>query len=434
MSMAFFPLPAWLRPVLALVVLLSGGGAGAATLDQAESALRRGDYEECVRLCGEGIAADQLGNEDWHLFRIEAQLALGRYDAAWTSLQKGLQATRERSVRLYWLGREVAQFQDQPQMAQEYVDRIDSLFTGQTRFHDPEDLAAFGRTALQLGMEPKAVLSVFYDPGLDLEPPLRNSVLAAGRLALDKEDFRVAGEVFAKGFEAYEEDPDILYGYARAVAGADYEESQALITLALDANPRHMPSLLLVAERAIDAEDYDGAREALDAVLGINKDHPYAWAYRAVLAHLDSDPEGEAQARSRALAHWSANPGVDHLIGSKLSRSYRFREGAEYQRRALELDPSYGPAKLQLGQDLLRLGAHEEGWSWIRRSHDHDGYNQTAYNLIRLKDTLDGYATLENDYFLIRMPAEEAPVFGQRLMDLMEGGPGGPLRALPGGP
>ena len=57
------------------------------------------------------------------------------------------------------------------------------------------------------------------------------------------------------------------------------------------------------------------------------------------------------------LAWWAVNPEVDHLIGRKLSQKYRFAEGAEYQRQALKSDPQYLPAKIQLAQDLLRLGA-----------------------------------------------------------------------------
>ena len=47
---------------------------------------------------------------------------------------------------------------------------------------------------------------------------------------------------------------------------------------------------------------------------------------------------------------------VDHIIGEKLSSAYRFAEGAAYQRRSLEMDPQYLPARTQLAQDLLRLG------------------------------------------------------------------------------
>ena len=62
------------------------------------------------------------------------------------------------------------------------------------------------------------------------------------------------------------------------------------------------------------------------------------------------------------IRFWTSNPRVDSTIGRKLSQKYRFAEGAQYQRRALQIDASYLPAKMQLAQDLLRLGQEEEGW------------------------------------------------------------------------
>ena len=86
----------------------------------------------------------------------------------------------------------------------------------------------------------------------------------------------------------------------------------------------------------------------------MNPREPRAFAYRAVLAHLRSDSAGEEDARKKALERWDSNPEIDCLIGRKLSQKYRFSEGAARQKRALAMDPEYGPAKLQLCQDLLR--------------------------------------------------------------------------------
>ena len=56
-------------------------------------------------------------------------------------------------------------------------------------------------------------------------------------------------------------------------------------------------------------------------------------------------PAGEREVhRAAALQHWPTNPEVDHLIGKKLSQKYRFAEGEQYQRQALEFDPKYLPA------------------------------------------------------------------------------------------
>src|SRR6185295_17964240 len=104
-----------------------------------------------------------------------------------------------------------------------------------------------------------------------------------------------------------------------------------------------------------------------------------AWAFRAVMAHLAGDDKHEKEYRAEALKAWSTNPDIDHIIGEKLSGKYRFAEGSAYQRRALEIDSSYRPARVQLCQDLLRLGKEDEGWKLAAEVFDEDPYNVVAF-------------------------------------------------------
>lgn len=426
MNVVFLRWTSWRRRVLSGMLALFLGflflRLDGAAFDEAEAALRQGDYEGCIRHCRNSMGERSRPNEDWFLLLMEAQMTLGRYGDAWETLQEGLEATRGRSVRLYYAGRKAAQFQNQPEIAEKFVEKIDELvgIWGGAVYGDPVNLVALGKTALLLGQEPRWVLEFFFDPGRQADPPVREAILAAGDLALDKEDFAVAGASFLEGLSRFGEDPDFLFGLADSLHHSDPEETVGLLERALAINPRHVPSLLLLADHAINAEEYRLAEETLDKVLEVNGDHPGAWAYRAVIAHLESDFEGEREARQRGLKHWKTNPAVDHLIGRKLSQKYRFQEGADYQRAAMRLDPGWTKAQLQLAQDLLRLGQEEEGWQWAARSHEKDGYNQTAYNLLTLKTTLDKYAVLENDSFLVRMPAEEAPIFGDEVLELLE--------------
>jgi tetratricopeptide (TPR) repeat protein len=189
---------------------------------------------------------------------------------------------------------------------------------------------------------------------------------------------------------------------------------------ALHVNPRHAPALVLLAEHQIDAEDFEAAAKSLDRVTAVNPWHPDAWAYRAVLAHLANEPNAVAARRANALKFWSDNPRVDYLIGRKLSQEYRFAEGAGYQRQALKFDPNYLPAKIQLAQDLLRLGDETEGWALADEVNRRDPYNVEAYNLVNLRDTLARFQTLSADGFLVRMDPHEAAVYGDRVVTLLQ--------------
>jgi tetratricopeptide (TPR) repeat protein len=110
---------------------------------------------------------------------------------------------------------------------------------------------------------------------------------------------------------------------------------------------------------------------------------------------------------------------VDHLIGRKLSQNYRFAEGVQYQRRALDRDPGFVPARIQLSQDLLRWGEVAEGWQLAEQVNREDGYNVLAYNLVTLRGKLGDFKALEADGIVVRMQADEAEIYGYAALDLL---------------
>ena len=103
---------------------------------------------------------------------------------------------------------------------------------------------------------------------------------------------------------------------------------------------------------------------------------------------------------------------VVRLIGLKLSQKYRFAEGAPLQRRALSFDQEFLPAKLQLAQDLLRLGEEAEGWRFADEVYQRDAYDATSYNLVTLHDSFRKFQALTNADFIVRMSASRAGVDG----------------------
>ncbi|MEM7601018.1 MAG: hypothetical protein AAF357_06335, partial [Verrucomicrobiota bacterium] len=98
---------------------------------------------------------------------------------------------------------------------------------------------------------------------------------------------------------------------------------------------------------------------------------------------------------------------------------YRYKEGAESQERALELNPNFLPAKLQLALDYLRLGRVEEAWPLAEDVGKADEYNVLAYNLAILKLEIESFAAIQSDDFIIRMPPEEAEIYGDRVLELL---------------
>ncbi|HET7624091.1 MAG TPA: tetratricopeptide repeat protein, partial [Verrucomicrobiae bacterium] len=393
--------------------------AVAQSLEETQEKFRHGDYEQVVQIAKKQIA--DIGSLDWRLLLTKSLFTLGRYDEAQTNAVAAFN-NYPGDIRALLLARETALFQNDVAGANRRLAEI-RMFIERRRapsYAGGEDLVALGQALLLLGVEPRLVLENCFRRAEQLDSPPRESFLAAGQLALDKHDFALAAETFRAGLKKFPDDPDMECGLARAFQTGNREEMLAALQSALKINPRHVPSLLLLADHLIDSEQYDDAEKQLALVLKINPHQPEALAYRAVLAHLQNDPAREKQFRAEALQFWKTNPEVDHLIGLKLSRDYRFQEGAAEQRRALEFDPDYLPAKRQLAEDLLRLGQTDEGWKLAEAVHAEDAYDVTAYNLTVLRDTMAKFSTLTNTHFVVRMSPLEEQLYGDRVLDLLE--------------
>ncbi len=406
---------------LAIGVLLAGlpvPSSAAETVDLTRL-FRTGKYAECVE-----AAATSLKQSDWQenvwLVKLQAEMELGRWTDAAASLDAALKRLPS-SLQLRWLGRDVCRFSKQSERATKLeAEMVELVRQSPWRFSDSANQVVLGRWMLSQRTDAKKVLTAVYNEAKRRMPGNVDVWLAIGDLALEKHDYKLAGEAFQQAVKLDEEHPDAQLGVARAFAPSDSKKSSAALTAALAINPRHTGSLLMIADDRIDAERYDEADKALQEVLAVNPQQPTALAYRAVLAHLANQPEQEQRHRIAALLPWPENPAVDHLIGRKLSQKYRFAEGSEYQRQALEYDGAYLPAKVQLAQDLLRLGQEDAGLKLAEEVYNTDGYNVEAYNLVTLQESLVKFRTLEADGLLVRMDAREADVYGDRVLKLLQ--------------
>src|SRR5438552_7724695 len=337
------------RRFAAVGLLLCLWPVAAADLEECRKLFVTGKYSECISRCEEAVRKQR--DEEWAMLLMKSLLATGQYPEAEAVLTNALPLDRS-SIRLRLAGREVFNANGRTDEARGLLEEInDRGGSSRWMYRDPPNLVALGQAALRLGAEPKLVLENFFDQAKRADPNLRDAYLASGELALDKEDYALAAKIFGAALKKFPEDPDVHFGLARAYAPSARPRMLKSLEAALSHNPRHVPGLLLLADHAIDAEEYDAAAELLEKAFAVNPSRPEAWAYRAVLAHLRSDSSQENAAREKALKFWATNPNVDHLIGKKLSQKYRFAEGSAYQRRALKFDAGFLPAKIQLAQD-----------------------------------------------------------------------------------
>ncbi len=392
--------------------------AAAADLEAARELFKTGQYSQCLEAARKAIE-ERAFFVEWRTLLIESRMALGQYKEAAEDMDTAL-PYYSLSLRLMELAHRVYQHSGQGEKAAEIPLRAYRLATGRRiGYLDARDLVVVGRCLLLLDGEPRLILDEFYNRAIEADPNCREAYVAAGSLAIAKQDYELAAVQYRKALERFGDDPDAHYGLAKAFYNSDRKSMIQSLDAALHVNPFHAPSLLLLAEHHIDCEAHDSAAGLLDRVVAVNPWRPEAWAYRALLSHLANDPNAADGHRAKALKFWPTNPQVDYLIGRKLSQKYRFAEGAAYQRRALKFDPNYLPAKIQLAEDLLRLGDEQQGWALADEVHRADAYNVQAYNLVNLRDNLSKFRTLETDGFIIKMEQREAAVYGDRVVGLL---------------
>jgi tetratricopeptide (TPR) repeat protein len=379
---------------------------------------RTGQYETCLATAQQAIK-DGAYSTQWRLLEIESLLALGRYPEAAQRADAALRDSRT-DIRLLRLAHTAYQQNGQAAPAAEMLGMIYRIASyRRSEYLSGQEVVALGQSLLLLGVEPRVVLENFYNAALRNDPNCREAYLAIGALALAKQDYKLAADRYQDALQRFGDDPDVHYGLAQAFYHSDRQAMVAALDAALQVNARHVPALILRAEHQIDAEDRTAAAKSLDRVFAINPWYPDAWAYRAVLAHLANEANAVGGHRAKALKYWPTNPRVDYLIGRKLSQNYRFAESAACQRQALRFDANYLPAKIQLAEDLLRLGDEQEGWTLADEVNKKDPYNVEAYNLVNLHKTMSGFTTLTAEGLLVKMDQREAAIYGDRVVELL---------------
>lgn len=406
--------------LLLLFIPLFPASTLAADINECRELLLTGKYEECLATTAETIENGVYG-ESWHLVKAEAEFLLGRHTDSMATIQSALERYGW-SVRLRWMGIRVGRCLNQTEQVEQFVAEIAQLVQSSPwRYTDAENLVTLGEFVLEQGADAKQAQDAFFSRARRNNPLNRVPIIALGELALAKRDFQLAAETFQPALENHPNDPEMHFGLARAFASSDAKIADEHLKKCLEINPHYAPALLFQVDHFIDSEQYADAEELITQVLETNPTHAEALAFRAVTSILQSNADDQQweEIRTQALSTWQTNPLVDHTIGRKLSQKYRFEQGATHQRQALEFNPDYLPAQKQLIQDLLRLGKEEEGWRLADQVYGKDPYDIAVYNLVTLRDELEKFTTLEAEGLQIRMGADEANIYGHRVVKLL---------------
>jgi tetratricopeptide (TPR) repeat protein len=285
---------------------------------------------------------------------------------------------------------------------------------------EPERLLIMGYIAERRGEDARDILTRTYKFLHEACPDYAPGFVAAGDLALSKGSYATSAAYYDRALAIDADSQEALAGLARCYWLSRDERLDATLQHLTELNPNHPEGTAVRVEMLLDAGQTEEAESLIAAMLEMNPNQLEFRALHAAALFLEDKGEEMERAQQQALAFNSHFSGVYRVPGRIASRHYRFREGSELQRRAIEVDPGDHEARAQLGLDLLRLGEDEAGRQELATAFQADPYNVQVFNSLRVLDTLEEYETLERNPFLLQMPPDEVPILADSAASLLQ--------------
>lgn len=423
-------LPVWIGAVLAIENPGIVYGQSLAAQFQQDTPYRehyrRGEYPQALEILQKEIdARPELGAVRafryiyWLSDRALILLAMGRVDEAIDDLKicAGEYPEPVFFLRLALLYRERGRMEDS-RAALDFA-----LRERQSRWaYHPyeENILAVARIAELRGENPKQLLSSIYTSLMENLPNFSGGFTGAGDLAFRRGAYDLADSYYRQALAVNEADWEALAGLAETYWKAGDSRLEEILVRLLQLDPNHFRAKAIEAELFLDRGEAQEALELLKAPLAINPHQLRLRSLQAAACFLLDATEEMRRIRREVLEFNPACSEVDRIPGRIASRHYRFREGIEFQQKALKTDPGDVESRTQYGLDLLRIGEEEEGRRALELAFAADPYNVQVFNLLNLLDTLETFETVRDDSFVVRFPPKEYSVWSDEALVLLK--------------
>ncbi|MBN2326350.1 MAG: hypothetical protein JXR73_04285 [Candidatus Omnitrophica bacterium] len=288
-------------------------------------------------------------------------------------------------------------------------------------FHSyEENILAWAQIAELRGENPKQIYSSIFKNLMEHAPNFSDGFCGAGDLAYRRGAYDLADQHYRKAIELNSVNLNALAGLVETYWQSNDPRLEEALQQLLQINPRHFRAKAVQAELLLDRGEANQALELLEESFAVNPNHLRLRSLQAAAYFLLDDPESLEQTLQRVLDFNPHFSDACHVPGRIASRHYRFREGIEFQRKALEINPDDVNARVQYGLDLLRIGEDEKGRRELETAFAADPYNVTAFNLLNLLDELFTFDRVQQGIFSLRTPQEEALVWSDEALALLD--------------
>lgn len=254
------------------------------------------------------------------------------------------------------------------------------------------------------------------------DPGNVEALLAWGSLFLEKYNTEDAAFAYRSALKVNPRLPEALLGMARVHMESnvrDLEAARRAVDQALAINPSLPEAAVVKATLSLDVEDYDGAIALLEAALKVNPNHFEALNLLAACHYLKDDARAFEKVRAQAFRlnpRWAAFYTSVARFGV---RAHRYEEAIALNQKALEIDPKYWPAFVELGIGYTRIGDDARGFEFLLMAHRNDPFNVRAFNMVKLyEESLPEYHYVDRGPLRFRFHKAESSVLSGVVPDL----------------
>jgi cellulose synthase operon protein C len=209
--------------------------------------------------------------------------------------------------------------------------------------------------------------------------------------------------------EALQKDPKNAQAYlGLAIVSADGFDGKApdYVSRALVLDPKLVEAHEFAANLALEDADTEHAVAEADEALRLSPDALNAMAIHAAVELLaDRSPDMWLDKIRKV------NPGYAEgytQVAHYLELNYRFEDAIVYDRKAIEADPKYWPARSQLGVGLMRLGQEDEPFQQLEMCYNNGYRDAQTVNSLRLLDSYKNFVTYKENGTILRLRKSEA--------------------------
>ncbi len=200
----------------------------------------------------------------------------------------------------------------------------------------------------------------------------------------------------------------------------DFEEAQRRAELALEVNTNNAPAIHLRAKSLLRERRYKAAAAMCERALAINPHDLIALSLSAAAGACQYDTVHVERMRSRVKAINPQNAMIHRVLGDALSGIHQYAEAQREYLQAIELSPFDANPRTELGMMLMQWGFEDKARDALDASWELDPFNKRTKFTLELLESLQKFARIETDHFIVLYDADRDPALGEQFAAYLE--------------